>query len=508
MAQRTPDDKISLEIAKLQQPLAGRRKLSWLLFLGVLLATLVLPFLAAVQPSWVSGLSALFGVKAEPVSRVAGSPRDVPHAAWGGAAPAPVAAQARPTLAALDTMWNPGPLAASHQTWANDCRACHSESFSRVKDADCLVCHNNITDHVDRKIVKVSELTEVRCATCHRDHKGAFGLAEQNKRYTATNCASCHADIKKSFDKTQTANVSDFAREHPEFRVQIATDKPGVFNRVRLDQKPVEVSKLKFPHDAHLVAAGVNGPKGKQKMVCADCHVADEAGVNFKTVNMKDHCQSCHTLGFEPAVPGRQVPHGSVAEVLNTLREFYGFVAMSGVPVDRPQDATPLFRVRPGKEEREASFVRGAGDARSRAAAAATELFEKTGCVVCHEVTRINAPGEGSGRDLPQWKIAPVATQHAWMPKAKFDHKAHATAQCVDCHKAPDSKKSAEVLMPAIDSCRDCHAGAKPVAGKVQSDCGLCHGFHLPAHEGGHSAQTSKPSPIKTGLIKNTPTTP
>jgi len=36
-----------------------------------------------------------------------------------------------------DGSWNPGELAAGHQAFASNCKACHSESFTRVKDADC-----------------------------------------------------------------------------------------------------------------------------------------------------------------------------------------------------------------------------------------------------------------------------------------------------------------------------------------------------------------------------------
>jgi hypothetical protein len=32
--------------------------------------------------------------------------------------------------------------------------------------------------------------------------------------------------------------------------------------------------------------------------------------------------------------------------------------------------------------------------------------------------------------------------------------------------------------MPAIETCRECHVGAQPVAGKVTSDCATCHGYH------------------------------
>ena len=32
--------------------------------------------------------------------------------------------------------------------------------------------------------------------------------------------------------------------------------------------------------------------------------------------------------------------------------------------------------------------------------------------------------------------------------------------------------------MPDIATCRECHVGARAVAGKVTSDCATCHRFH------------------------------
>ncbi|MFZ6773535.1 cytochrome c3 family protein [Undibacterium sp. SXout7W] len=393
---------------------------------------------------------------------------------------------AHPTYMNLDVSWNPGALSSSHQPWANDCKACHSAPFNRVKDQDCVACHENMGDHVSSKTVKVDRLHEVRCATCHRDHQGEFGLAQQNKRYTGENCAACHADIKASFPDTKTENVKDFAKSHPDFRVQVATAaQPVTFSRLRLNAKSSlsEVNSLKFPHDVHLAAGGVRSPDGKVKMECASCHKPNTDGVGFQRVTMKDNCQRCHALKFEPSVSNREVPHGSVNQVLSTLREFYSYVSVNGVPVDRRPDSGPVFTIRPGKPQPVASYVNAPGDAKSRAIASANELFEKTSCIVCHEVSRL--PGNGKegtpAQDMPQWKIAPVTSQHVWMPKATFSHSKHVSAQCTDCHDAPKSKKATDVLMPMITQCQDCHAGKEPVVNKVTSDCGLCHGFHMPS---------------------------
>lgn len=485
----TPDDPISLEIANLQKPLAGRRLFSWFFFIVLIVAFLVLPVMASIWPSTfehVYSSNYLHSAKDQNLEKVAALSPDTQSGLIKTSAQTGKVMAAHSTYMNLDVSWNPGQLSSSHQPWANDCKVCHSEPFSRVKDQDCVACHKTMGDHVSRKTVNVDGLHEVRCATCHRDHQGEFGLAQQNKRYAGENCAACHADIKASFPQTKTENVKDFAKSHPDFRVQLATTvDPLVFSRIRMNAKNrlSEANSLKFPHDVHLVSSGVRSPDGKVKMECASCHKSNADGAGFQPVTMKDHCQSCHALKFEPSVSQREVPHGSVNQVLSTLREFYSYVSVNRIPVDSRSDSGPVFTIRPGKAAPIASYVNAPGDAKSRAIASATELFEKTSCIVCHEVSRISGNGkEGTpAQDMPQWKIAPVSPQHVWMPKASFNHSKHLSAQCTDCHAAPKSKKATDVLMPSITQCQDCHSGKEPVVNKVTSDCGLCHGFHMPS---------------------------
>jgi predicted CXXCH cytochrome family protein len=480
MDHNTPVDPITAEIGELQKPLRGRRPLSWFLFSAALGLALLLPVLAIMF------------------------------------SPSAPSAPNHSTPFALDAVWNPGPVANAHQAWANDCAVCHSSPFSRVKDADCVACHKTTPGHVDPKATKVAALEETRCATCHRDHQGAFGLALQNKHFEGQNCAACHADIKKTMPETETLNVRDFGQDHPEFRVQVLAGVSGPavgterLRRVRQagGTAITEATTLKFPHDVHLLSAGVRSPEGLVKMTCDGCHKPNADRSSFQPVSMKEHCQSCHALKFELALTNREVPHGSVDEVLSTLREFYSYVSLNRVQLDGSKlSAAQRFIALPGKDERLPSFVNGAGDARARAAASATDLFERTSCVVCHTVNRLEVAGKAGtpGADLPQWQIAPVAGQHAWMPKARFEHSAHEASQCTDCHSAPESKKASDVLMPAIAVCRDCHMGAEKVANKVASDCGTCHGFHMAPHQvKGPAAAASTAMPSAASSVAST----
>jgi predicted CXXCH cytochrome family protein len=527
MSGHTPDDPITAEIRGLQRPMAGRRLLSWVLFLVGIVGFLVAPVLASLHGGDEAAVARLpvigpmlADAMAESHARLEArrpDPQTTPDYAKGDAAGfyqlADLAGYkaAAPTLMALDRWWNPGPVAVAHQPWANDCRVCHSGAFAQVKDSDCLSCHKAISDHVDRKTVHDARL-DVRCATCHLDHQGGFALAEQNKHAVGRDCADCHGDIKKSYAKTETGNVRDFADEHPNFRVQLNDSAPATqamrvaLKRVRLPEGKAQLSEptnLKFPHDVHLDTKGIGSPDGKVVMKCANCHEPDPDGINFKSVTMKDHCQSCHALKLESRLSNREVPHGSVSDALDTIAEFYSYVGSTGNVPRGPEPLTKTVVIkRPGEpEQAPRSFVSTPGNNLSRATWSATEMFEKTSCVICHEVKRLAGPGkEGSpGRNLPQWSVAPIAADHAWMPKSSFSHASHASAKCESCHDANKSSKASDVLMPGIDGCRDCHAGSKPVADKIVSECSLCHGFHLP---------TAKPVPAPVKPLQRLATGP
>lgn len=443
MAASGNPDPLQTEADRLRQPLRGRRRLAWGLAVLTVVFALALPFIAP-------------------------SPAEPPVAGSKG----------------FDRVWDPGPVAAAHQPWANQCRVCHAEPFSRVRDESCRGCHRDVRDHADHEKLHVAAL-EVRCASCHRDHQGVFALAQQNRHFVGKECGDCHGDIRAHHPETQTENVSDFALAHPQFRVQLRTSAAAdaALQRVRLPEAGhrEEPSNLEFPHDVHLAADGVGSPEGKRRMHCADCHVPDTTGDGFLPVRMETHCRACHSLAIEPAFSAREMPHGPVPEVLDSLVEFYSFVAQNGAPPDPLAGRRALHLVRPGKQEPGHGFITPGADPLVMARTAASELIEKTACRVCHQPVRREGPGKAGspGESLPQWDIPAVAPPHAWMPAARFGHAAHRSETCSSCHGAETSTKASDVLMPGIGQCRDCHAGSAPTPRKVASDCGLCHGFHV-----------------------------
>jgi hypothetical protein len=369
--------------------------------------------------------------------------------------------------------WNPGELLRAHVNFGHECRACHKSPFQRVPDTACGSCHAGVREHV--AVSKLSgasayALGETRCAECHRDHKGRVAAAHSEQL-----CSQCHARMEQAASRTELLKVSDFAHDHPHFRLSIVDAADGgKVRRVRQRDPGVhlaERSNLKFNHTLHLDARGVRAPRGgRTVLACGDCHEAGEGGARMQPVSMERHCSSCHALTFEPGAARREVPHAPLEEVERTLREFYARLVIGDVPPEAKHLAD-LARLRPGvaptpEERREAMRV-----ADEKASRALRELMQtRAVCSTCHYVERTAA--------RPGWRIAPVALTSAWMPAANFRHDRHASQTCVTCHDVRASRKAEDIAMPDIVRCRECHAGSRATPGKVASDCATCHRFH------------------------------
>lgn len=377
----------------------------------------------------------------------------------------------------LDTFWNPGTISSAHQGFAQDCRSCHDKPFERVTDASCTACHTRVGDHVSDSTIAHNTLTGQRCATCHKEHQGQAAM-----RTTDTvGCAQCHGNIRAFTPLTAQGNVSDFATQHPEFRLSIRQrDAARTVQRVRQTPQLRNDTGLVFPHDIHLAAKGIKSPTGpaatagRVVLACANCHSPDAAGVRFEPVTMAKNCQSCHRLSVDPQAPEREVPHAKPEVVEVAVREIYASLAVDRFPVSLTTVNTLLQRPTGRAPASQSTSAGRWVDQRSHMTFG--QMFAKTNgvCTTCHAVET-----EPTSAKAPvRWKVSAIVETAHWLPQSTFSHAQHKNAECVSCHSAKTSKMASEILIPDIQSCRTCHAGSKPDKEKVVSQCDSCHGFH------------------------------
>jgi len=364
-----------------------------------------------------------------------------------------------------------GPVHNAHSSVANDCDACHVTSFQRVPDTACMECHT-----VEKHIAQgETVLGEVRCASCHLEHNEPAQLVNRHQAL----CSGCHADLA---DDVQLEDAEDFLDAHPEFGVSLlrtSTTADGklewITERLLMsDAQGAERSNLLFNHAAHLDESGIVTPEGRRVIECAECHEPQTGGAQMKPIAMDEHCSSCHTLSFDPDDPSREIPHGDPASVIQALVEYYSARLLGADP-----DAVDQRVRRPGRALTRADRDRAAAEARVQALTVAEDLFERRACTTCHDVTRI----DDNNSDVP-WQVLPVRLTEAFFARANFSHGAHETEvnSCDGCHQASQSEAASDVLIPGIESCRDCHGSGysnRNNSEQIPSTCVMCHSFHF-----------------------------
>ncbi len=381
-------------------------------------------------------------------------------------------------LAGGDHLWDSGPMSRSHRFFGQQCQACHREAFQRVTNAACADCHADQPHHSDdAELLRVSGLSEQRCADCHVEHNGSEALIMTDQKL----CTGCHTEPRERMPGTDIRSVSGFGPErHPEFRIRLVArtpdgEAPFTWSRLRMDQPLQEQNGLVFPHDVHLDESGLESPEGKQVLACADCHEPDQSGADMDPITFEQDCQSCHQLNFEPRDAKRELPHGDPDEILDTLDQYYARIALGGGYSGDDADRAPevVRQRRPAQRELDREERRAALDwANAKAAEVATEVIEYRTCTTCHDVERTEGADDG-----PQWDIEPVALTAEWYPRARFSHDPHTAMECSECHAASDSETSSDVLMPSSATCQQCH-GDEDSHARITSRCVDCHGFH------------------------------
>lgn len=448
MIEEQSENKLSLEQTSL-----GKRLPSWLLFVGILLAFLIVPMISLLGEDTSSTL--------------------------------------RNSPLPSDNAWITGSLSKPHQIpdLNQNCQACHVNAFEMVQDTSCLSCHSDANHHFDTDTHDVSKLDGARCASCHREHSEPVEIVRKDDLL----CTSCHEDMAATGAiETKLSDVDGFGAEqklsslkapHPSFKISMLVPEGRAdattwsTQRVKLDAAPLEKSNLIFPHDIHLDSEGIDSPEGQKVLECADCHVTDAAGKLMQPIRMETNCRSCHTMVFDEAAPDREVPHGEPDTVILTLEEYYSrqFLTSNLGRSPTSQEVKDFMLRRPGRNvARRAEQTLDMASPWGKANSVAKEIFERTTCKTCHEISISEDP-----KYLSKWRVDPIQLTKQWMPKSTFDHFSHRTSDCAVCHTASTSNESSDVLMPDLVVCESCHTGSKTHESKVPSNCESCHAFHL-----------------------------
>lgn len=426
-----------------------------------------------------------------------------------------------------------GPLkTAGHALHENACAKCHIGSkFLRVRrlvvditpNSKCLGCHDETLVHNANQ-----EKEYRRCVQCHDEHGDELIVGDKL-------CFECHRQLKtKNGPSERFANVNSWA-EHPEIRLlrgEPARKKTSLSPAAQmlaelLGQTWKDNTALEFSHRVHLTSDKVRISTAglKRALTCNDCHEKetdddDVARVEWKPIAYTQHCESCHSGELRLSLPALgtkdngdraqdtpdrarliearqagdkvtlEIPHVHPNVVQPTvekqLRNY--FEQQFGEKIESPEsanipgetkqqeDRSKLF---PGERPQQQpnpklnveewlAEQRKIAD-RSLFPDNVRDGRQGTGCAYCHIV---HNDGKGSVQ------IEKPYLPKRWLIHSKFSHNDHARTKCDVCHaKADSSRETADILLPSIKTCQECH-GRDGAQSAARGDCIECHVYH------------------------------
>lgn len=398
----------------------------------------------------------------------------------------------------------------------------------------CLQCHSAVIGHDEATTVAWHQATgsddarfdpSAACSNCHAEHQGIRDLRDVPGRM----CTDCHQSLTRKEEAGELEFVTDFASfaGHPEFR----------FRR----EKEQDQARIKFNHKHHLDAsAPLPNPDGPVTLTCSDCHRAGQAGAEWPFAGQRGvheskrlsatqsepelqqaymgsiryslHCAKCHPLslplwsselsGIEGSLEAGYVPHDTTAAIRTYLRGQFEEYLANPKP-DEPPPGRESVQLSDSadpreKELRKLDWIDGEIEFVEQA------LYREpdVACRRCHEMSadddllQMNADVL-----LPPPSIAPPQIPIRWLLNASFDHEKHksivdkrfvdpevppgivsANIACLKCHgSAFTSVKTSDILLPGIESCRECHgqlSNSATASVGVSDTCTMCHSYH------------------------------
>lgn len=373
-------------------------------------------------------------------------------------------------IAGRHAVYDPGPLSRAHSVFSSRCELCHTARIGRyrrhVDDAACLTCHDG------PKHQEAQSFTPA-CRSCHVEHGGLQRVSEVSD----ATCTQCHAALRTTRGDPAVARVvTSFTANHPQLRAKLADFRdPGT---------------IKLNHAVHL-ASGLRGPRGPVQMQCNDCHRASTrpgswpyaAGTAalpvsdalsdrssnspyMAPIKYTDQCAGCHTLEFDRRLAGEQVPHDKPEVIHKFLLDRYTrFIA------EHPAALHQVAWVRRIAEQQQQPIPRTPAEWVTVQVNDAERLLWQKTCKECH---MLRPP---AGASLPE--VPKAAIPHRWMQHAAFDHNAHTLVDCESCHtQTRASTETADVLLPGIETCRQCHQRESEMGSAADARCFECHQYH------------------------------
>ena len=379
--------------------------------------------------------------------------------------------------------YSSGPLSKGHVLLTKDCETCHapekgaSTFLVHSSDKACMACHDGPIHQTEQKF-------EPNCGSCHVEHKGGVRLIATSNE----SCSQCHANLQTKTGSTKYAHaINTFNTDHPDF---------AVFRDHRKD-----TGTIKFNHRVHM-KKDILGPHGPVQMQCFDCHRApastaawqygtpgapgaasvvpasaqagqvakadiyapDPARALMTMPKFAESCSACHLLQFDKRLP-EQAPHDK-PEVVRAfvVKKLEAYIAAH--PAELRENADEVQRL-PNRPVASGRVLTPAQWVAEKTQDAEKLLWGKT-CRQCHIIS--------IAENQPLPKVADTNYTLHWLPQARFDHDAHRGFACASCHpKALTSQDMAEILLPNIKTCQDCHA---PGPNHAESRCFECHAYH------------------------------
>lgn len=419
------------------------------------------------------------------------------------------------------SIYTSGPMSGGHELLGDSCEKCHTESWQGIKhlisssgvdqtmNQACLKCHGTTIGHDNNTWSAWHQFHEsdslatekfMACYHCHLEHEGPTRLTVIPDRF----CVSCHADLQQEISTPSFAPaITTFHGDHPEFRI--------------LENHLPDQAKIQLNHAVHM-KSNLRGPRGAVQMQCADCHRAgrsardwpfgeatqhedtglvatssepDLQGAYMRPIRYSLHCKNCHELSIDLSAQHLNerspVPHESPQMIRTYLRglllDYIQQHPEQLILADQTPSRRPTLRELTPKEIDRLSLEWVENGLQS----VEQKLYKaKKVCIYCHDQ---NWPDHHQG--LPA--IASPEIPFRWLLQTSFNHEKHRVWDCIACHKqATTSTKTSDVMLPDIESCRQCHSPRATSdhnkTGGVADNCVLCHTYHQP-NTGAHTHQ-------------------